>query len=127
MRADSKLAARVCAMRGGTASYRGGEPLVPELWLLLLNVAYGLFVYLDFAMVRTHARTQTQTHRHAHVRRSMRTMLESDAHTAPGLASLCMAAGRDVGDHAPAGHQMLQAGEAPDAVARRVRAVLGAR
>jgi hypothetical protein len=32
------------------ASYRGGVPFVPELWLLLLNCAYGVYVYLDFAM-----------------------------------------------------------------------------
>ena len=35
-----------------TASYRGGVPLVPELWLLWINVVYGLFVYVDFAKAR---------------------------------------------------------------------------
>jgi hypothetical protein len=85
------------------ASYRGGVPLVPELWLLWINVVYGLFVYVDFAKAR-----------HAHTDACV-----SDAALVPRCCShLCLSAGRDVGDHAPAKHPLLQAGEAADAVAR---------
>jgi hypothetical protein len=46
------LALMSSSMSRHAASLRGGEPLVPEAWLLAANFCYGVWVYVSFAVVR---------------------------------------------------------------------------